>query len=391
MAVSPRLQGGNKILPERRPRRRLRSPYFIVAIAALRFAVLGCAGITSPDGWAGPHLEDDVLYLTPDSGEIAAVDPEDFSVRWLFPATSEVVCGEPPQARERDLKGIYGTPVLDDESVYIAGYDGWVYSLDRDDGRCNWAFDSGDPIVGGLTLVDGVLYFGSDNGLFFALSAEDAEVLRAFDTGDRIWATPLYEDGVLYVPNLDGQVWAFEAETFDLAWVEPFKVKGGLLTDPILVGDTLIVGGVGERLYGIDPETGLEKWESAFKAGNWFWGTPLVDEENEVIYAPNLDSSVYALTFDGQQLWRFEADNPVRSTPILIGDTLMVIDRKGNAYGVDPETGAGRWPAPAELKDTVLSNPMPYEEGILIVAQGGDIFQLNADGSGLRKIEVRTG
>lgn len=345
--------------------------------------------MSNPDGWAGPRLVDDTVYLTPDNGEIAAVDSDDFSTLWLFPAADEVVCGGSPQARERDLRGIYGVPQVDDESVYIGGYDGYVYSLDREDGACNWAFDTGDPIVGGIALVDGTLYFGSDNNFVYALDTDGVSVTDPFDTGESVWVTPLVADGVVYVSNVGGDVYALDAETLDPVWNEPFSVKGGLLSDPVLADDdTLLVGGIGETLYAVNTETGEEEW--SFGAGNWFWARPLVADG--VIYAPNLDGSVYAFTPDGAAAWPspFEADSGLRSSPLLVGDTLMVIDRKGNVYGVDPVDGTSLWPAPAVLGKTVLSDPVQMDDGVLIVAQGGDVFQINQDGGGLRKIEVAT-
>lgn len=335
-------------------------------------------------------IDDGTIYLTPENGEIAAVDPEDFSTRWLFPAADEVVCGDSPQARERDLRGIYGIPQVDEDSVYIGGYDGYIYSLDREDGVCNWAFNTGDPIIGGLRLIDGILYFGSDNGFVYALDAgEGTSATDPFDTGESVWVTPLVEEGVVYVTNVGGDAYALDAETLDPIWGEPFNVKGGLLTDPVLAdADTLIVGGIGETLYAVNTETGEEEW--SFGAGNWFWARPLVTDG--VIYAPSMDGNVYALTPDGAAAWQapFEADHALRSSPLLVGDTLFVIDRKGNVYGVDPAEGTSLWPAPAVLGDTVLSDPMALDDGVLIVAQGGDVFQINEDGGGLRKIEVAT-
>lgn len=388
-------QGGNQILPIGRPRRKRSTLFVVPALAILLLAAAGCASVSNPDGWAGPALDDDTLFVTPDNGEIAAVDVEDFTARWLFPAADEVVCGDSPQARERDLRGIYGKPVHDEQNVYIGGYDGYVYSLSREDGDCNWAFDTGDPIVGGLAIAEGTLYFGSDNGYVYALDSTDGgTAIDPFYTGESIWVTPLVEDGVVYVSNVGGDVFALDAQTFDPVWDGPFSVDGGLLTNPVLADDdTLIVGGIGGSLHAINIATGAEEW--SFGAGNWFWAEPLV--EDGVIYAPNLDGSVYALNADGTAAWPapFEAEHAIRSSPLLVdGDaeteaTLLVVDRRGNVYGVDPAEGTSLWPAPAVVGDDVLADPVLLEdETVLIVAKGGDLFQINSDGGGLRRIEL---
>lgn len=391
-ARRPEAQGGNDIHRITRLRRKNRS-LALLPVLALALLAAGCASITNPDGWAGPAPAPDgsVLYLTTDNGELSAVDPEDFSAIWIFPATEEILCADSTEARSVDLQGIYSTPQLDDSSVYIGAYDGNVYSLDREDGSCNWIFETDDPVVGGITLHDGRLYFGSDDSNLYVVDPATGDEIDRFEAGESVWVKPLIEDGILYVSTVGGDLHALDAESLDPVWDEPFSAKGGLLTDPVTAGDMILVGGIGETLYAVDMATGTERWSVG--GSNWFWGTPLVDEEAGVIYAPNLDSNVYALTFDGSAAWpqAFQAENGVRSSPRLSadGETLLIIDRKGNVYGVDPENGSGLWPAPAQLNDTVLSDPLLLDDGLLIVGQGGDIFQMNADGSGLRRIEVR--
>ncbi|OFW68016.1 MAG: hypothetical protein A2Y74_01675 [Actinobacteria bacterium RBG_13_63_9] len=129
-------------------------------------------------------------------------------------------------------------------------------------------------------------------------------------------------------------------------------------------------------LHAVDAETGDARW--SFPADNWFWGRPLV--EDSIVYAPNLDGRLYALRLtDGTAVWNspFEAEEPLRSAPVLAGDTLVTTDRKGNVYGLNPETGTLKWSAPAALEETVLANPMVLNGELVISAQGGDLFRLD--------------
>ncbi len=77
----------------------------------------------------------------------------------------------------------------------------------------------------------------------------------------------------------------------------------------------------------------------------------------------------------------FEAQEPLRSSPIIASDTLLIADRKGNVYGLDPNSGTLSWSAPAALEKTVLSNPITdpsaLEVEVFISAQGGDLFRID--------------
>jgi outer membrane protein assembly factor BamB len=390
-----------KILPIGRPRRNQLASKLLPLVLVLALAGVACATISNPDGWAGPALVEGTLYVTPDNGEMAAIDPDDLSdlsnlnprvvPQWSFPATEDVLCENENESKKRDLKGIYGSPQVDDANVYFGGYDGNVYAIDRDDGACIWVFETDDPIIGGATLVDEKLYVGSNDGILYVLDVADGSVIASFGAGDLIWVTPLVTEDAVYVSTVAGKLFALDPETLDTLWDRPFGVGSGLLTDPVLAdGATILVGGIGQKLYAVDIATGDEKW--SFEGENWFWARPLVADGT--IYAPDLDGNVHAIDLEGELVWAapFQAEHPIRSAPILADDTLLVVDRKGNVYGVDSADGFGLWPAPAVLGKTVLSDPMILGDTLLIVAQGGDLFQVDlaSQGRGFLKIKVES-
>jgi outer membrane protein assembly factor BamB len=83
----------------------------------------------------------------------------------------------------------------------------------------------------------------------------------------------------------------------------------------------------------------------------------------------------------GELVWDspFEAEEPepLRSAPVLAGEALLIVDRGGDVFGLDPEAGTLKWSAPAALEKTVLSNPLVVGEEVLISAQGGDLFSVD--------------
>ncbi len=337
-------------------------------------AAAGCVGISKPEGWAGPAQADDLVLASTAKGKLSALNAEDFSPVWTFP-TGE----EDPKI---DLEAIYGTPLVIGDSVYLAGYSGDVYALGLEDGSVRWQFEADDPIIAGLAASETAVYAASDGGRLHVLDPQTGQQVDAFDAGDSIWAAPLLADGVLYVASVDGKLHALDAETLDSVWDAPFEADQGLISDPVLAGDTILVGGFDHTLHAVDAATGEERW--SFEADNWFWARPLVADGT--VYAPNLDDRLYALSLEtGEQRWSFEAEEPepLRSAPVLASGVLVIVDRGGNVYGLDPEEEPEdervRWSE--ALEKTVLSNPLVVkEEGdegedvekVLISAQKGD-------------------
>jgi len=348
----------------------------------LLFAV-ACGRTVNPDGWAGPLEVDGVLYVSIDSGKIAAVDPGDHSVAWVFPPNTD-------RGKKLDLDGIYAAPVVDGGTLYFGAYDGNVYALDTETGAELWRFETSDPIIGALVLdEDDVLYAGSTDGKLYAIDVAECTTscplgaVRTYSTGSSIWAAPAVTGDAVYVASMDGRLHILNR--VDLTPVDGagFKVDAGLLMDPLPAANgALFVGGINETLYALDGETGAEAW--SFSAGNWFWGRPLID--HNTVYVPNLDGNVYALDLEsGAKKWAFSAQAPVRSTPLMAGGVLVIVDKDGNVYGLDPETGTTIWGGlerPTYLSKRVLSDPLLLDDEVLIVAQGGDLCRLNPeDGS----------
>jgi len=335
----------------------------------LAVAILGaaCAGVSKPEGWAGPTLADDTLYASIEPGKIAALDPDDLAVKWVFPPDTE-------EGKRLDLEGVYGAPVVAAGVVYFGAYDGNVYALDAESGAPLWRFETQDPIVSSLAVKDDRLYIGSTDGFLYAIDTTactnicPANAVQTFDTDSSIWAAPVVFGDVIYVGDMDGRLHALDAATLDRVGEFSFKTAAGLTMDPTLVdNDTLLVGGLDKELYALNPATGDQLWSQPFKGGNWFWGRPLVD--GGTIYVADLEGNVHAVGLsDGEPKWDkpFKTEAAVRAAPLLAGDTLVVVDRHGNAYGLKPEDGVSKW-GPTLLGKTVLSDPFLFERRSLLI------------------------
>jgi outer membrane protein assembly factor BamB len=339
----------------------------------------GCAGVDDPDGWPPPVQDGANLYLSVDDGELIAVDA-DFGRLWVFPNADEQECGD-SGPETRDLKAIYGPPVVADGTVYFGAWDGFVYALDADSGECLWDHETDDPIIGGVVADSGRVYAASTDENLYVLDASDGEELERAHVGD-VWSTPLLLDGTLYVGAMDGELHALDAETLEETWDGNFTTEAGLLTDPRAVNGTIVVGGIGGTLYGIDSATGDEQW-SFGGANNWYWGPVAVDEEGGRVYATNMDSNIYAIdTTSGDPIWEFDGDALFRAGAVLAGDTVVAVDDDGFVFGLDAATGDLIWNGPTELDKSTFATPLVFDDATaLIVARNGDVFTVDtADG-----------
>jgi outer membrane protein assembly factor BamB len=345
---------------------------FLIGLALL--ASFACGRIAKPSGWASPALGDDLLLVAHED-ELFALDAETLSPKWGFPGAT----GDD----DIDPVALYGTPARGGDSVFVPAYDGKLYALDAESGQLLWQepFETDGALVGGVAVSEDTVYFGSDDAKVYAVDVDTGIERWSFKTDDSIWSTPQLVGGILYVTSQDGKLYALDANAKgNKLW--SFETDAGIVASPVVDEEAglVYVGGIDAKLRAIDLETREERW--SIKAGNWFWAEPHVSEG--VVYAGSLDKKVYAVdSATGEQAWSdaFSAESPVRSTALVVNDDLLVFDRDGRVYQLDPATGERKTQAPLILSGDVLSDPVLVETAgemhVVVVTTDGDLIRID--------------
>ncbi len=277
---------------------------------------------------------------------------------------------------------VYGTPAVDGDLVYVAGYDGrvrlfdWQQRLEEPLAQYpDFESDPLGPITSGVVVGDGLIYFGTganpdDKEIKGALYALDATTLVRHWTysefEERVWATPLLHDGTLYVASFDGALYALDAVTGAMKW--KFEAEGALVATPVLVDGTLYFGSFDLYFYAVNAATGTLKWRSNDPADKWFWASPIVHDGK--VFAPNLDGRVYVYnTASGiEALAPIDLGSSLVSTPVRSENWLFVGAETGEVYRVDTGTGQRvRYYDESAVEDAALHAPLVLSDGVVYV------------------------
>lgn len=350
----------------------------IVAIVLTTLVLSGCVG---PRGWPGVAVDGDTLFVGTMDGRVLALNPDSGSRIWQWKPEAEEAgsfldCAGQGQFGAGNL---YGIPVVADGTVYVGAYNGKVYAIDADSGSDVWNYDTDSPIAGGVAVAGDTLFVGTSDGELHAIDVASGESKQGFpfQTEKKIWSTPVVQDGTVYFGSLDHRLYAVDAGTGELKW--DFETDGGIASPPLVVGGVVYVGSFDSKFYAVDAYTGEEKW--AFdQAGNWFWAEALYEEG--IIYACSLDHHVYAIDAgSGELVWAtpFDTGGPIKSSPVIVGDVLVVASEAGIVYGIDPDSGEEVWDFDLEFK--VLAP---------LCASGTEVY-LNAQDNRLYTFDGATG
>lgn len=371
----------------------------VIVLILIAAVLAGCVG---PRGWPGVASNgNDTLFVGAMDGRLLALDADSLSRFWewkpeIEESFSPFNCVGAGSGGQFGAGMLYGPPVVADDIIYLASYNGRIFAIDME-GRDVWdaeGYDLGSPVVGGVAVSGNTLYVGASDGWLRAIdtvTGEPREGFNSFKAGDKIWSAPVVEGGTVYFGSLDHNLYAIDADTGELKW--KLETNGGIASSPLIVGGVVYIGSFDNKLYAVDASTGEPDrgWPEPFEADSWFWAQAAYSDG--IIYACSMDHNVYAINAaDGQLVWGpFDAGDQIKSAPVIVDDlmvddepvdaVLVVAAGNGKVYGLDLKTGEERWNDFIDLEATVLAP--------LYVL--GDKVYINAQNSRLYAIEGATG
>lgn len=278
------------------------------ALPLLLLTLAACAGIATPQGWSGGVVNGDVLYIGTMQGEVLAVDRINQQTRWKFTLNGE--------EKERAL---YGTPVIEGDTLYIGGYDSQLYALSLE-GNLVWQEPIGGAIVGSPAISGDTIVVSSADQNVYALSISDQSQKWKFPTEGKVWGTPVIEDGVVYFGSLDHRIYAVSLEDGSEIW--RFSTSGAINSTPLVVDGRLYVGSFEGIFYALNASSGSEIWRFEGST-SWYWAAPIA--RDGTIYAGSLDGNLYALDINtGRVQWTLPTEGKIVGTPTFVNSMIAV-------------------------------------------------------------------
>lgn len=209
--------------------------------------------------WASPLVTTDTVYVGSLDHHVYALNAENGNLRW-----------------KTELPGaVASTPVLseDGSTLFVGNFDFNLYALEVDTGKIRWQVEAEGWVWGPPIFVEEKLFFGDLGGYLYAVNPGTGEVLWQEQIADAIRSSPVYdpESGILYAAgrkvanpgniSTRGIVVALEAESYRTLWSQ--NTAETVYTSPALVdGMVLVAPAQGEVLVQVyNAETGVLQWE----------------------------------------------------------------------------------------------------------------------------------
>jgi outer membrane protein assembly factor BamB len=336
--------------------------------------------------YAAPAVRDGIAYIGTAGGVLSAVKVADGSFVWTFSA------GRP----------IMGEALVTENALFFVCDNGFLYRLDRSNGKEVWRYDLGDGRVSRIlphsvvydydheapmpVLADGVILVGSGDASFHAIDAA---------TGERRWRIPVKgkvrSSALVAGPNVIFGTWEGELHAVDRTsgrdvWLKDLKAP--ITSTPAMIGGRLVVGSRGSALVGLAPETGEQIWAISFW-GSWVESTAVAGEDGlGYVGSSDLRRVVSFDPKDGRIVWRTDVYGAPWGRPVVTdryvydGASAIVpymTRHSGGLVALDRKTGklAWRFPLtnpPGTLHYGFVGSPARAGDSLLIGGMDGALY-----------------
>jgi len=328
------------------------------------------------------------------------------------------------QASAGDAEKFVFTPVVNSESVYVAGASGQISRYDAVSGKLLARIDTKSRLSAGVGTDGQVILVGTAKG----------EVLAFDQSGKSLWQTqltsevlsaPQIEHGIVVVRSGDGRLYGLDAATGARKWVYrrtlpalTIRTHAGV----VIYRDAIFAGFPGGRLVALALGTGNIGWEAtvALPKGSTelervadISSPPVVDSKQicaaafqgrvacfdlikgALLWARDI-SSVSGLTMDGRNVYvsdeksavvAFEKNNGASvwkqdklygrfvSAPVVTGSYLAVADYQGYVHFLSRDDGSFAARVATD-GSPIIAPPIALNEGILVQTRKGGLFAL---------------
>jgi len=231
--------------------------------------------------------------------------------------------------------GIFSSPTVSGDKIFIGSRSGHVYSIDKNSGinisspQLDGAIDSSPAVANGTVFV------GTWNGKVYALDEATLQVVPSWPkvTGGAIVSSPAVADGLVFVGSRSDKVYAFNASTSKLEWMTN-DTHDDVDSSPAVAGGVVFVGSKDGNVYALNATTGKTLWSQP--VGPIGWSSPAIAEGK--VFIGSKDNRIYALDMNnGSVRWSYLTNGSVESSPAVLNDSLYVGSQDGYLYAFHSE------------------------------------------------------
>lgn len=233
----------------------------------------------------GPAVADDLLLVPSSDRNLYALNKSDGSIRWTF-------------ATNRPL---WATPLIDNGQVILAALDHHAYAVDLSTGQLVWEVDLGGALADKPTQLGDVLLVGTFTHQLVAIVRSSGDVAWQIETADWVWGNPSVTQERAFFGDVSGTLRSIDDSGAEL-WRR--EVEGSVAATPAVNGEIAFFATESGSVLGLAVEDGQQVWQQSL--GGRLLSDPILVENTLLVASLDGESLLTAFNAEsGAILWRF--------------------------------------------------------------------------------------
>lgn len=267
-------------------------------------------------------LEGNTLYFGANDGYFYALDAEFGKVIWKYETKAPV----------------YARAMIANKRVYINASDDVVYCLDQANGKWVWHYRRSSTTLttvhGNSTpVIDGTMvHIGFSDGYIVTLNANDGNLIweqkiHKSSKFTDVDAMPVVEDGRIYVPSYDGDLYALDRVKGKVLW----HIDVGGAKKVLIDGKTLYLASSNGNIFSVNKDTGRIGWKFELDQGT---PTSMIQHDDYLAFGSSRQYFYVIRKSNGKLAYRFDAGlrTGFFSTPVESEGDIFAFSNFGNLY-----------------------------------------------------------
>jgi len=225
----------------------------------------------------------------------------------------------------------YGSPIVIKSNVIFGCESGKILCLKN--GYMQWSYLMSGIVYGGISYDGMSIYIASVGGDIVSLNPNNGKENWVYQTFDQLYTRPVVNNGLLYIGSgSDNKVYCIDTVHGTLVWQQ--HMQGAILTTIGLDADNYYIGDVKGTFQCYRRDTSFMLWEKKLRSG--VVGSPVVYDEYIIC---GTEEGIYCIdkTF-GNTLWYVHTDSPC-TAPCTIGDYVLVGCENSKMYVIRRSNG----------------------------------------------------
>lgn len=277
---------------------------------------------------AGAAIDEDRLYIGDLDGVVRCLSIADGSELWSYKLEAEVFAGPTPL----------------EDSVLVTSEVGTLVCLNKADGKERWTpFHIDAPLRCTPTVADGRAMLAGCDSLLHVINVADGQQLHTLQIDGPTGATPAMQGGRVFFGTEGGTFYAIDVPADGskppaVAWTYRDKQRGQPIRAAAAITENIVVyGSQGKAIYGLDPNTGNEKWKVVTRAR--VESSPVL-AGNRVIVATTAGKLYVLGAADGAIQYENDFGGGFTASPAVVDGRIVIGNTDGTLYclGAKPKS-----------------------------------------------------